>query len=69
MMKKLIILALLVVSLAAQADEPLFREDRVWEYYSYDDFWGTITHSLSQYQFDETQVINGDTAKLPWMNF
>ena len=60
-MKKLIILALLVVSLAAQAYEPLIREDRVWEYYSYDDFWGTITHSLSQYQFDETQVINGKT--------
>ena len=31
-MKKLIILALLVVSLAAQAYEPLIREDRVWEY-------------------------------------
>ncbi|MBO5028895.1 MAG: hypothetical protein J6C59_04705, partial [Muribaculaceae bacterium] len=60
-MNKLILIFLVFVSLTAQAYEPLIREDRVWEYYSYDDFWGTITHSLSQYQFDGKQVINGKT--------
>lgn len=60
-MNKLILIFLVFVSLTAQAYEPLIREDRVWEYYSYDDFWRTITHSLSQYQFDGTQEINGKT--------
>ena len=37
-MNKLILIFLVFVSLTAQAYEPLIREDRVWEYYSYDDF-------------------------------
>ena len=60
-MKKIILLALLVVSLAAQAYEPMIREDRVWEYYFIVSRWGTCTNYLYTLQFDGTQEVNGKT--------
>ena len=60
-MKKLLLLVSLIISLAAQAYEPLIREDRVWEYISSDQHWTMHSHTLSTFQFDGTQEVNGKT--------
>ena len=63
-MKKLIILALLLVSLAAQAYEPLIREDRIWEYcVEGADGEGLFPSHYSytlNFKFDGTVNINGN---------
>ena len=61
MMKKIILLALLLGSLAAQAYEPMIREDRVWEYYFIVSRWGICTNYLYTLKFDGTQEVNGKT--------
>ena len=60
-MKKLLLLVSLIISLAAQAYEPLIREDRVWEYISSNQVWDMHDHTLSTFQFDGTQEVNGKT--------
>ncbi len=64
-MKKIILLALLVVSVAAQAYEPMIREDRIWEYcVEGADGEGMDLTQYSytlNFKFDGTEYINGNT--------
>ena len=60
-MRTILLLSTLLVSVAAQAYEPLIREDRVWEYYKCDCAFLHSVTSLTTYQFEGTQQINGKT--------
>ena len=60
-MRTILLLFTLLVSLAAQAYEPLIREDRVWEYYKCDCAFLHSVTTLSTYQFEGTQQVNGKT--------
>ena len=60
-MKKLILLALLVVTLSAQAYEPMIREDRIWEYCIETVDWDISSKEIVNFKFDGTERINGQT--------
>ena len=60
-MRKILLLLTVLASLSAQAYEPLIREDRVWEFISSNQVWDIHDHTLSTFQFDGTQEVNGKT--------
>lgn len=60
-MKKIIILIALFVSLAAQAYEPLIREDRIWEYHRLTYGIQPYSHHLDKFKFDGTEEKYGKT--------
>lgn len=64
-MKKIILIFAILVSFAAQAYEPMIREDRIWEYEHFQGYeeptLGELTRTKVFFKFDGTVKIKSDT--------